>query len=91
MIEKRSQTNRLRVKVLGIAGAAAFVALGALGLSTNGQPNLGGVVLAGSGDAPANTTYVQPTDSAMTMGATATMTTPSSIEATAKAVPKSGG
>jgi hypothetical protein len=90
MIEKTSQTNRLRVKVLGIAGAAAFVALGALGLA-NGQPSPGGVVLAGSGDAPANTTYVQPTDSAMTMGATATMTTPSSIEATAKAVPKSGG
>lgn len=90
MIEKRLQANRLRVKVLGVAGAAAFVAFGALGLA-NGHPNPSGVVLAGSGDAPANTTFVQPTDNAMTMGATATMTTPSSIEATAKAVPKSGG
>jgi hypothetical protein len=90
MIEKRSKANRLRIKVLGLAGAAAFVALGALSL-VNGHANPSGVVLAGSGDAPANTTYVQPTDNAMTMGATATMTTPSSIEATAKAVPSSGG
>jgi hypothetical protein len=50
------------------------------------------VELAGSGDAPANTTFVQPTDNAMTMGATATWTTPTTVEPIAKAVPsKSGG
>jgi hypothetical protein len=90
MIEKSWQAKGLRVKVFGLAGAAAFVVLGALSLA-NGPASPSGVVLAGSGDAPANTTYVQPTDNAMTMGATATMTTPSSIEATAKAVPKSVG
>jgi hypothetical protein len=91
MIEKRSQTNRLRVKVLGLAGAAAFVTLGVLSLGY-GQGSPSGVELAGSGDAPANTTYVQPTDNAMTMGATATWTTPTTVEPIAKAVPsKSGG
>jgi hypothetical protein len=90
MTEKRSQTNSLRVKVLGLAGAAAFVTLGVLSLGY-GHGSPAGIELAGSGDAPANTTYVQPTDNAMTMGATATWTTPAEVEATGKAVPKSGG
>ena len=90
MTEKNSQTNGRRAKVLGLAGAAAFVTLGVLSLGYgHGTPS--GTDLAGSGDAPANTTYVQPTDNAMTMGATATWTTPTSVEATVKAVPKSGG
>ncbi|TPG28188.1 hypothetical protein [Mycolicibacterium hodleri] len=75
---------------LGLAGAAAFVTLGALSLGY-GHASPTGIELAGSGDAPANTTYVQPTDNAMTMGATATWTTPTSVEAIVKAVPKSGG
>jgi hypothetical protein len=90
MIEMRSQTNRLRVKTLGVAGAAAFVALGAVSLGY-GHDGSGPVDLAGSGDAPANTTYVHPSDAAMTMGATATWTAPASIEATAKAIPASDG
>ncbi|MCW2512002.1 MAG: hypothetical protein JWR11_1044 [Mycobacterium sp.] len=90
MTEKRSQTMGLRVKVLGLAGAAAFVTLGVMSLGY-GQGSPSGTDLAGSGDAPANTTYVQPTDNAMTMGATATMTTPDTVEAIGKAVPKSGG
>jgi hypothetical protein len=90
MTETRSQTNSLRVKVLGLAGATAFATLGVLSLGYgHGSPV--GIELAGSGDAPANTTYVQPTDNAMTMGATATWTTPTSMEPTPKAVPKSGG
>jgi len=45
-------------------------------------------VLAGSGDAPTNTVYVQPTVSAMTMGATATPpATPASTPAVADATP----
>ena len=90
MIENRSQTNRLRGKVLGLAGAAAFVTLGVLSLGY-GQGGPAGTELAGSGDAPANTTFVQPTDIAMTMGATATWTTPTTVEPVVKAVPKSGG
>jgi hypothetical protein len=43
--------------------------------------------LAGSGDAPANTVFVQPTVSAMDMGATATETTPASVPAMTEAVP----
>lgn len=89
MDEKKSQTTRLRRRLLGLAGAVAFVALGALS-STYGHGNSGRVDLAGSGDAPTNTVYVQPTENAMTMGATATFTTPSSVEPTAKAVPPLG-
>lgn len=86
MTDMRSQTNGLRVKVLGLTGAAAFVTLGALSLGYgHGDPS--GVELAGSGDAPANTTFVQPTDNAMTMGATATWTTPTTVEPVAKASP----
>jgi hypothetical protein len=44
-------------------------------------------MLAGSGDAPTNTVYVQPSQSAMTMGATATFTTPATVEPTTVAVP----
>lgn len=90
MTEKRMQTDGLRVKVLGVAGAAAFVTLGVLSLG-DGHATNGGVDLAGSGDAPASTTYVQPTDNAMTMGATATWTTPTTVEPIAKAAPKAGG
>lgn len=90
MEQKTSQTNRLRLRVLGLAGAAAFVALGALSLAY-GHVDSGRVDLAGSGDAPANTVYVQPTENAMNLGATATFTTPSSVEPVTKAAPKSGG
>lgn len=44
-------------------------------------------MLAGSGDAPTNTVYFQPSVSAMTMGATATFTTPATVEPTTEAVP----
>lgn len=90
MIEKTSQTRRLRRRMLGLAGAGAFVTLGVLSLGL-GHDGAQGTDLAGSGDAPANTTYAQPTDAAMIMGATATWTTPSSVEAIVKAAPKSGG
>jgi Na+-transporting methylmalonyl-CoA/oxaloacetate decarboxylase beta subunit len=90
MIEKRSQANRLRMRTLGLVGAAAFVTLGAVSLGYE-HDSSAGIDLAGSGDAPANTVYVQPKDAAMTMGATATWTAPATVEATAKAVPAGDG
>ena len=71
-------------------GAAAFVTVGALSLD-DGSGGANRVDLAGSGDAPANTVYVQPTENAMNLGATATWTTPATALPTAKAVPSLGG
>ncbi len=51
-----------------------MVLAGALTVAFDGDGSGHGNVLAGSGDAPANTTYVQPSTAAMTMGATATIT-----------------
>jgi hypothetical protein len=82
--------KRMRTRTLGIVGAAAFVSLGALSLGL-GHHDATGVSLAGSGDAPADTTFVQPTGGAMNVGATATWTAPSSVEAVVKAVPSSTG
>jgi hypothetical protein len=90
MEDNTSQTNRLGPRILGLVGAAAFVALGALSMAY-GHVDSGRVDLAGSGDAPADTVYVQPTENAMNLGATATFTTPSSVAPVAKAVPKSDG
>jgi hypothetical protein len=90
MADKRSQATRLRTRTLGYVGAAAFVSLGVLSLGYAHEGS-SGVDLAGSGDAPANTTYVQPTASDMNMGATATWTAPDSVEPVAKAVPASTG
>jgi hypothetical protein len=93
MTQNESQANSRRVKVLGLAGAAAFVTLGALSLGFGHQDGTSGIKLADSGDAPTNTTYAQPTQGAMTMGATATFTTPLSVEQSPSASPaiKAGG
>jgi len=88
MNANRKPTSRRGVKLLGAVCAAAAV-LGA-GVATVVLDNGGGTqtsTLAGSGDAPSNTVYVQPSVSAMTMGATATFTTPSTVEPTTEAVP----
>ena len=92
MTNTQTQTNRRRVRLAGLVGAGAFVVLGAVGLSGHGT-NATGVTLANSGDAPTNTVYVQPSDKAMTMGATATFTTPLSVEQSPSASPaiKGGG
>lgn len=81
------------MQLAGLAGAGAFVVLGAVGLGSGHGTETAGVNLAGSGDAPSNTTYAQPTDKAMTMGATATFTTPLSVEQSPSASPaiKAGG
>lgn len=93
MEQNNTRFHRIRVQLLGIIGIGAFAALAILGIAY-GDGRFGtGTTLAGSGDAPANTTYVQPTVAAATMGATATWTTPSSVMPTEKAVPpvKAGG
>lgn len=93
MAEKQTPAHRRRVKLVGLAGAAAFVTLGVLSLGFGHQDATTGINLAGSGDAPGNTTYSQPTEGAMTMGVTATFTTPSSVEQSPSASPavKAGG
>ena len=86
MNQLKSQNDRVWVRLLGLVGAGAFVGVGTLALVTghDGAPT---AVVAGSGDAPTNTMYVQPTDSIMTLGATATWTTPTSVEPSPRAVP----
>jgi hypothetical protein len=93
MKQKNTRFNRIRVQVLGLLGCGALAALAVLGIAYGGSHFGAGSALAGSGDAPANTTYVQPTVVGATMGATATWTTPSPSPPTGKAVPpvKAGG
>jgi hypothetical protein len=86
-------TNRTRTKSRGVkfvaavlAGAAVAVA-GALTVAFDGDGSRHANVLAGSGNAPTNTTYSQPAAPAMTVGATATDTTPPSAPAVAVASP----
>ncbi|HET7666595.1 MAG TPA: hypothetical protein VFK56_11125 [Mycobacterium sp.] len=88
MNTKRTTASRRGVKLVGAAcAAAAVVGAGVLTviLDDGGSPHA--TTLAGSGDAPASTIYTQPSVSAMTMGATATFTTPSSVEPTTEAAP----
>jgi hypothetical protein len=86
-------TNRTRTKIRGVKflgavlAGAAVVAAGALTVAFDGDDSGHANVLAGSGDAPTNTTYSQPAGSAMTMGATATDTTPPTAPAVAVATP----
>jgi hypothetical protein len=77
------------VKLVGavLAGAAVVVA-GALTVAFDGDGAGHANVLAGSGDAPTNTVYVQPSVSAMTIGATASApATPASTPEVADAKP----
>ncbi|MHA3024100.1 hypothetical protein ACXPWS_27975 [Mycobacterium sp. BMJ-28] len=79
---------RSRRALLGVVGAGAMITLGALSAAHSG----GGAasMLAGSGDAPANTTFSSPVVVPANMGATATWTTPATVEPTTMAVPKKG-
>ncbi|WP_018601760.1 hypothetical protein [Mycobacterium sp. 155] len=70
-------TRHRRGRVIGIViGAGAVAAMTTLALA---QPDYGStgtnIPLAGSGDAPANTTYTQPAVGQMKVGNTATVTT----------------
>jgi hypothetical protein len=88
MKTKRTPTNRRGVKLIGAAcAAAAVVGAGVLTVALDNGGATHTSTLAGSGDAPTNTVFVQPSVSAMTMGATATFTTPATVEPTTEAVP----
>ena len=89
--EKPIQYRVARRAGMGL-GVAAVAAMAALGLSHGGSAPTS-TMLAGSGDAPANTTYTQPVPSAMNQGATATWSAPASTPAVESAVPsvKAGG
>jgi hypothetical protein len=78
----------MNTKLVGVVCAATALAVGgALTVAFDDGGARQTSTLAGSGDAPTNTVFVQPTVTAMTMGATATFTTPASVPATTEAVP----
>ena len=88
MQSNRTHSRFLKSKILGIVvGAAAAIALMVVGVLNGVDGLTPGRTLAGSGDAPTSTVYVQPTVAGMSMGATATPVTPSSVPATTEAVP----
>ena len=62
--------------LLGVCAVATMVTL-VLAQANNGSAN-GGIPLAGSGDAPTNTTFTQPVVGQMKIGSTATASTASS-------------
>lgn len=79
-------TVRTGAKRIGMAlGVGAAFTLGVLGVGHTAPA--GTTSLAGSGDAPANTTYAQPVVAGMNVGATATWAPPSTTEPVMKAVP----
>lgn len=75
----------LLVKTFGFAGVAAGVALGAYGTTHAPAPAVAPV--ASSGHGASSGVYSQPTVGGMNVGATATMTTPSNVEAVTVASP----
>jgi hypothetical protein len=88
MNTKRTPTSRRGVKLIGAAfAAAAVVGAGVMTVVLDNDGAAHTSMLAGSGDAPTNTVFVQPSVTAMTMGATATFTTPATVEPTTEAVP----
>ena len=89
MNTNRTPTSRRSAKLVGaVCAVAAVVVAGALTVVFDGDDPGHASTLAGSGDAPTNTVFIQPTVSAMTMGATATEdSTPAPVPATTEAVP----
>ncbi len=70
-----------------LGGVVACAMLGAMSATSDAHLRPAANYQAGSGDAPSNTTYVQPAVPAMTQGATATFTAPGSEPATTIASP----
>ena len=88
MDTNRTPTSRRGVKLLGaVVAATAVVTACALTVALDRDNSGHSATLAGSGDAPTNTIYLQPSVSNMNMGATATFTTPSSVPPVTQAVP----
>ena len=88
-----TRRDRTFVRLLGVSGGCALIALAVLGIHESSTTSDSPHVLAGSGDAPTNTVYVQPVVGAAKMGETATWTTPAPTPEVEKAVPpvKAGG
>jgi hypothetical protein len=87
-----NQKHRRARRVGLTLGVAAVGALAALGLGHGGSAPTHTMV-AGSGDAPTNTTYSQPAVGGMNVGSTSKWTPPDTEPAIASAVPavKAGG
>jgi hypothetical protein len=93
MDKLNTRLNRIRVQVLGVIGIGAFAVLAIFSIAYGSSHFGAGTALAGSGDAPANTTYAVPSVAQASMGATATWTAPASTMQVESAVPsiKAGG
>jgi hypothetical protein len=88
MNTNRTRTSRHAVKLLGaVCAAAAVVGAGVLTVVLDDGGSGHASMLAGSGDAPSNTAPTQPSVAGMTMGATATVTTPESVAPVTEATP----
>jgi hypothetical protein len=93
MDKLNTRLNRIRVQVLGVIGIGAFAVLAIFSVAYGSSHFGAGTALAGSGDAPANTTYAVPSVAQASMGATATWTAPATTMAVESAAPavKAGG
>jgi len=88
MNTNRTLAQRCGVKLAGaVLAAAAVVGAGALTVVLDSGDSGHASTLAGSGNGSAGGVYSQPTVGAMNMGATATFTTPTTVEPTTVAVP----
>ncbi|WP_156752420.1 hypothetical protein [Mycobacterium sp. ACS1612] len=88
MNTKRETTSRRGVKLVGAAcAAAAVIGAGVLTVVIDNAESGNVATLAGSGDGSSAGVYSQPTVAGMNMGATATFTTPATVEPTTEAVP----
>jgi hypothetical protein len=87
MNELPERSGRTGPRLLAVSGACALAVLGVLGVHYGTGPAGGPSVLAGSGDAPTNTVYVQPVVGEATMGATATTSTPGPVPEIPSAAP----
>jgi hypothetical protein len=93
MDENQSAANHRVAKRVGAAlGLATVGAMTALTLGHDGLTATS-TTLAGSGDAPANTTFTQPVVAGMNMGGTATWAPPATTLETPRAAPliRAGG
>jgi len=93
---RNPQSRRVRT-TCAIIGASAFATLTVLGVAAGSHSGPATNYQAGSGDAPANTTYSVPNAPTMNLGATATFSAPGTEPPTevaapgVKAAPYSGG
>jgi len=88
MNAKRTPTSRRGVKLMGaVCAAAAVIGSGALTVVLDNGSSGHTDTLAGSGDGSSGGVYTQPSVTGMNMGATATFTTPATVEPTTEAVP----